>query len=254
MGKAAKKVLIECAAIYTRVSTDEQLEGYGLDVQRANCEQYASAYGIPVCEIYADEGISGAKPVEKRPALSALMDAARAGKFNQVIVPAIDRLARDLKVFLNVWDELEALGLKIILVKERLETGTATGVLMRNIMATFADYERSLIKERTTGGRRARARVDGERGGSLPMGYIRTEPGKFGVDPLAAGLVRHIFSLRNTGNSYHVIAALLNAEGFTTQRGAQWAAASVRTIILNEAKYRGAPMNESPVCWPVILN
>lgn len=252
--KAIKQAAKVCAAIYARVSTDEQIEGFGLDVQRANCEQYAAAYNIPVCNVYTDEGISGAKPVDKRPALSALMDAARAGEFNQVIVPAIDRLARDLKLFLNIWDDLEALGLKIILVKERLETDSATGMLMRNIMATFADYERALISERTTGGRRARAKTDGERGGSLPMGYLRTAPGKFGVDPLAAGLVRHIFSLRNAGNSYHVIAALLNAEGFTTQRGAQWAAASVRTIVLNEAKYKGASINESPVCWPVILN
>lgn len=253
----AKRVIQQtakvCAAIYTRVSTDEQVEAYGLDVQRANCEQYASAYSIPVCKVYSDEGVSGAMPMDKRPALSALIEAARRGEFNQVIVPAIDRLARDLKVFLNVWDELESIGLKIILVKERLETDSATGMLMRNIMATFADYERALISERTTGGRRARARIDGERGGSLPMGYIRTEPGKFGVDPLAAGLVRHIFTLRNAGNSYHAIAALLNAEGFTTQRAAGWAAASVRTIVLNETKYRGAAMNESPINWPIIL-
>lgn len=253
MNKPKKLIAKQCAAIYTRVSTDEQIEGFGLDVQRAACEQYASAYSIPVCNIYADEGVSGTKPVAKRPQLSALIEAARRGEFNQVIVPAIDRLARDLKLFLNIWDDLEAIGLKIILVKERLETDSATGLLMRNIMATFADYERGLIRERTTGGRRARAKIDGERGGSLPMGYIRTAPGKFGVDHIAAGLVRHIFKMRTDGLSYHAIAALLNTEGYTTQRGAIWAAASVRTIILNESKYRGSQMNNSPINWPVIL-
>jgi len=253
MAKAIKKVLKECAAIYLRVSTDEQVEGYGLDVQRASCEQYAAAYSIPVCNVYTDEGISGAKPVDKRPALSALMDAARAGEFNQVIVPAIDRMARDLKLFLDIWDELETIGLKIILVKERLETGTATGELMRNVMASFAGYERRLISERTTGGRRARAKVDGERGGSLPYGYIRTEPGKFGVDPLAAGVIRKVFKLHAQRLSLRAIAAQLNSEGFAPQRGKQWYAPSVRKLILNEAKYRGAPMNESPVCWPVVL-
>ena len=253
MPKVKKPTAKDCAAVYLRVSTDEQTEGFGLDVQRMNCEQYASAYNIPICMVYSDEGVSGIKPIDKRPALAALIEAARAGQFNQVIVPAIDRLARDLKLFLNIWDTLEEIGLKIILVKERLETDSATGILMRNIMATFADYERGLIRERTTGGRRARARIDGERGGTLPMGYQRIESGKFAVEPAAAGLVRHIFTLRDEGRAYGAIAAILNAEGFTTQRGKQWHASSVREIVLNEAKYKGAVMNESAVHWPAIL-
>jgi site-specific DNA recombinase len=253
MPRAKKPINPNQAAVYLRVSTDEQIEGFGLDVQRANCEQYAAAYSIPIHKVYADEGVSGKKPIHKRPGLSALLESVGRGEINQIIVPAIDRLARDLKLFLGIWDTLEDAGLKIILVKERLETDSASGMLMRNILATFADYERSLIAERTTGGRRARARTDGERGGTLPLGYIRIESGKFDVEPLAAGLVRHIFSLRHEGNAYGVIAAILNAEGFTTQRGKQWHGSSVREIVRNEAKYRGAPMNGSDVRWPLIL-
>lgn len=243
----------ECAAIYLRVSTDEQVEGFGLDVQKANCEQYAAAFNIPVCKVYSDEGVSGTKPIAKRPGLTALIEAAQRGEFNAVIVPAIDRVARKLKLFLDIWDVLESSGLKIIVVKERFETDSAAGMLMRNILATFADYERSVISERTTGGRRARARTDGERGGSLPLGYIRKASGMFDVDSDRAAIVRHIFDLRRLSISYSAIAALLNAEGHTTQRGHVWHASSVREIVLNEAKYRGALMNGSSVHYPVIL-
>lgn len=254
MPKAKKTEAKQRAAVYLRVSTDEQLDGFGLDVQRASCEQYAAAYKIPIHRVYADEGVSGAKPISKRPALADLLEAAQRGEFNQIIVPAIDRLARNLKLFLQIWDTLEDSGLKIILVKERLETDTASGMLMRNILATFADYEREVIKERTTGGRRARARVDGERGGTLPLGYIRIASGQFDIEPIAAGLVRHIFNLRKSGLTFAAVADLLNSEGYTTQRGKQWHGSSVREIILNEPKYRGAvSMNGADKSWPRIL-
>jgi site-specific DNA recombinase len=254
MPKTTKKPQKQRAAIYLRVSTDEQVEAYGLDVQLEQCRTYAQAFSIPVWNVFTDDGISGAKAVDKRPALSALLDAAKRGEFNQLIVPAIDRLARNLRLFLQIWDELEAAGIKIILVKERLETDSASGLLMRNILAVFADYERELIKERTTGGRRARAKVDGERGGSLPMGYRRVASGQFDIEPLAAGLVRHIFALRKDGNTFATIADKLNSQGFTTQRGKQWHGTSVREIILNEPKYRGSVnINGSEKYWPVIL-
>lgn len=253
MAKAKQPKIKDCAAIYLRVSTDEQLEGFGLDVQRANCEQYASAFAIPVYKVYTDEGVSGAKAIAKRPALNALIEAAKRGEFNQVIVPAIDRVARKLKLFLEIWDVLESLSIKIIVVKERLETDSAAGMLMRNILATFADYERSLITERTTGGRRARAKTDGERGGSLPMGYQRLTAGSFEIEPIGAAIVRKIFTLRQSKTPYGAIADVLNAEGHTTQRGKQWHGSSVREIVLNEAKYRGALMNGSNVSYPVIL-
>ncbi|MBA3868599.1 MAG: recombinase family protein [Anaerolineae bacterium] len=253
MAKTAKPIAKDCAAIYLRVSTDEQVEGFGLEVQQANCEQYANAFGIPVCRIFMDEGVSGTKPINKRPALSALLEAAQRGEFNQVIVPAIDRVARQLKLFLDIWDVLEVTGLKIIVVKERFETDSAAGMLMRNILATFADYERAVIRDRTTGGRRKRAQKDGERGGTLPMGYKRLASGKFAVDEHGASVVRTIFSLRGDKQSYGAIAGILNAKGYITQRGKQWHASSVREIVLNEGKYNGALMNGSAVQWPAIL-
>jgi DNA invertase Pin-like site-specific DNA recombinase len=69
MEKTIKK---EYAAIYTRVSTVEQVDGYELDIQQAHCEQYAIACSITVCKVYADEGVSGTKSIEKRPMLSEL--------------------------------------------------------------------------------------------------------------------------------------------------------------------------------------
>ncbi len=256
MSKRKAKVIEvkpQTAAIYVRVSTDEQIEAQGLDVQLDMCQTYAQAYKLPIFKVYSEEGVSGAKPADKRPALSELMQAAHKGEFNTLIVPAIDRLGRDLGVFLKIWDELEAAGIKIILVKERLETDSPSGLLMRNILATFADYERAVIRERTMGGRRKRAARDGERGGTLPFGYTRHGQADVRKDKASAAIVTQIFTLRKQGLTMQAIANKLNAQGLKTQRGGNWHGSSVKIILDNEPKYRGGSMNGSPINWPVIL-
>lgn len=255
MSKKRMKPVVtkQIAAIYIRVSTDDQIDAQGLDVQRDMCETYAQAYKLPILRVYSDEGVSGAKPAHKRPELSKLIEAAKNGEFNTLIAPAIDRLGRDLRVFLAVWDELEEAGIKIILVKERIETDSPSGLLMRNILATFADYERAVIKERTTSGRRARASKDGERGGTLPLGYKRHGQADVRKDKEGVAIVKQIFTLRSQGLTMQQIADKLNDQNIKTQRGKIWHGSSIRAVLLNEPKYKGGTMNGSAVTWPVIL-
>src|SRR5689334_9449296 len=82
------------AAIYTRVSTEDQTEGYGLDVQIERCRAQAVAKGWNVVAEFSDPGISGTKGANERPGLSALLEAAQKQEIDTVIVLALDRLGR----------------------------------------------------------------------------------------------------------------------------------------------------------------
>lgn len=241
------------AAIYTRVSADDQVRnGYGLDVQEQQARQYAGAFGLQVVAHYSDPGISGTKPAKDRPGLAAALEAAKAGSYDVLIIPAIDRLARLASLLLVLWDELEQAGVSIVAVKERIDTSTAAGKLMRTMFAGVAEFERDSIVARTTAGRNARGLVDGEKGGALPYGYTRTEAGPQ-VDEPAAETVRHILRHKRGGKSFHKIAAELNAAGVPGPRGGRWYARTVKIIVDHKAIYAGAQRGASVERWPALV-
>lgn len=240
------------AIIYTRVSTEEQAtDGYGLEVQIELARNYARLYEYEVIAEYSDPGISGTKDVDERPGLMATLEAARAKSFDVLILPSLDRLARRGALGLKLYDEFESVGVAIAAVKERLDTTTPTGRLMRTFFLGLAEFERDLIVERTTAGRNARGRRDGDRGGRMPMGYIRANG--ISVDHERATMVKAIFALYDKGMSMQAIARYLNNIDYPTPRGKRWHASSVREIIIRRLVYQGSNRGESPVTWPKIL-
>jgi len=120
------------------------------------------------------------------------------------------------------------------------------------MFASLAELDRDNIVERTTDGRNERGKKDGEKGGRLPLGYIRTESG-IEIDQAGAAIVRRIFDLRRGGSTLTAIAEELNRDGMPTRYGVKWYASSVREVLLNEADYRGGLRGESPEAWQVIL-
>jgi site-specific DNA recombinase len=254
MLKAVKRATkeVKTAAIYLRVSTQEQVEGYGLDAQRSKCEAMATVRGLDVIETYSDEGISGTKDATDRAGLDALLNSAAAGQFDAVIISALDRLGRKTQLVLQLVDQLTANGVSIISCKEALDTSTPSGVFVLSMFASLAQLERDVITERTTGGRNERGKIDGEKGGRVPMGYTRGDEG-ISIDEHTAKVVRFIFEKRAEGQTLAAITTELNAQNITTARGKGWHASSVREVLLNEAAYRGGPRNDSPLNWPIIL-
>lgn len=246
------------AAIYLRVSTDEQVSGYGLDVQLAKCEAMATVKGwVPAC-VFTDEGISGTKGINDRPGLAAMLEAIDTGAIGAVIVYALDRLARSTRLVLEYVDRLAAHGAAIVSCKESLDTGTPAGQFVLTMFAALGQLERDTIVARTTDGRNARGQVDGEKGGRVPMGYRRIlaaskSTGEIVIIDDEAAIVRTIYDMRGNGATLTAIADDLNAGGITTRRGRPWHASSVRAILLNEADYRGGPRNGSGRTWPAIL-
>lgn len=248
------------AAIYLRVSTDEQVQGYGLDVQEDRTRAMIAAKGWQYTGKYADEGISGTKGATERAGLARLLADAQAREIDAVVVLALDRLGRKTKLVLDLVDELAAAGAQLVSCKESLDTSTPQGAFVLTMFAALAELERGVIVQRTTDGRNKRGRRDGDKGGRLPLGYRRpTDEGPVLVDELTAPIVRRIFkqralkAKRDPRGTLQAIADGLNADGITTQRGKQWHPSDVRAILQRESVYRGSKRGESSVRWPRLL-
>ena len=240
-------------AIYLRVSTDEQAtNGYGLDAQRAKCRAMAEIKGWEIAGEYVDEGISGTKDEAARPGLAALLDDTCSGRVGSVIVSSLDRLGRSTRLVLRLVDRLDGCKAELVSCKESLDTSTPAGRFVLRMFASLAELERDTIIQRTTDGRNERGKIDGEKGGRLPMGYVRTEGG-IEIDPARASVVRSIFTQRAAGATLAAIAGSLNEQGISTPRGGSWHPSSVREVLQNEPKYRGGRRGESDTAWPPIL-
>jgi len=150
------------AALYARVSTSDQTAENQLRDLRA----HAQARGWSAVE-YTD-AISGA--VSKRPALDALMADARRRNFDLVAVWRFDRFARSTVHLLSALEEFRTLGINFLSLHEAIETGTPMGKMVFTVVASVAELERSLIRERVDAGIR-RAREDGVKFGRPRVGF-----------------------------------------------------------------------------------
>ncbi len=139
------------AALYALVSTHEQTAENQLQALRA----FASARGWQAAE-YVDAGISGSK--EQRPALDALLRAARARRIDVVVCVKLDRVARSTRHLVTLAAELEALRVDLVALDQAIDTTTPAGQLLFNVLAAISEFERDLIRDRVMAGlRRAKA-------------------------------------------------------------------------------------------------
>jgi DNA invertase Pin-like site-specific DNA recombinase len=151
------------AAIYARVSTLDQEPENQLEELR----RYITARGWTAME-FVDRGVSGAR--ESRPALDALLKAAKRRKFDVLVVWRLDRLGRSLRHLILFLDELNALGVGFVSLHEGIDATTPAGRLQLHVLGAIAEFERARIAERVKSGLR-RARAQGVR-----LGRRRTTP------------------------------------------------------------------------------
>jgi DNA invertase Pin-like site-specific DNA recombinase len=142
-------------AFYLRVSTDDQTT----DNQLPELHRYAEFHKWDVAETYVDKGISGRKT--SRPAFDRMMADARARRFDVVCVVKLDRLGRSTQHLLAILSELEKLGIGFASVTQGLDTTNPAGRLLFTVLAAMAEFESSLIVERTRAGLR-NARSNGK--------------------------------------------------------------------------------------------
>jgi DNA invertase Pin-like site-specific DNA recombinase len=135
---------IKRAALYVRVSTD----GQTVENQVRELRQIAERRGWEIVETYSDAGISGAKGRDKRPGLDRMLQDASRRKFDVVMAWAIDRLGRSLVDLLSTVQHLEGCGVDLFLEQQALDTTTPAGKLMFQVCGAFAEFERSMIRQR----------------------------------------------------------------------------------------------------------
>ena len=136
------------AVLYVRVSTDQQ----SVESQVRELRQLAERRGWQVADIYCDARISGAKGREQRPGLDALLKDASRRRFDDVMAWAIDRLGRSLNDLLGTIQHLEAVGVDLYLDQQSIDTTTPAGRLLLQMTGAFAEFERSMIRQRVRAG------------------------------------------------------------------------------------------------------
>jgi DNA invertase Pin-like site-specific DNA recombinase len=143
-------------ALYVRVSTD----GQTVENQRRELQAAARRHGWHVAQVFADEGISGAKGREQRPALDALLKGVARKDFDLVAAWSVDRLGRSLQDLVSFLGEVHAKGVDLYLHQQGIDTTTPAGKAMFQMMGVFAEFERAMIRERVNAGL-ARAKANG---------------------------------------------------------------------------------------------
>ena len=215
---------------YLRVSTAEQAgSGLGVEAQRAAVEALAHRLAIRLDSVFSDLGISGGLPLEQRPGLLAALDALKKG--DVLLVAKRDRLGRDVLNVAMFERLVERKGARVVSAAgEGTEANDPTSRLLRQIVDSFAEYERAVIRTRTRaalGVKKAR----GERVGGIPFGF-RLSADRRSLEPAPAEhrAVMIALALRASGLSYAAIAAELNRQGFRSRTGSLWVRQSVHVL------------------------
>jgi DNA invertase Pin-like site-specific DNA recombinase len=145
------------AVLYLRVSTIDQTTAN----QERELRHVAERAGWEVVKVYKDHGISGSKGRDKRPAFDALHKAAARREFDVVMAWSVDRLGRSLQDLITFLSEVHAAGVDLFLHQQGLNTTTPAGKALFQMMGVFAEFERSMIRERVRAGLK-RAKDEGK--------------------------------------------------------------------------------------------
>ena len=143
-------------AIYARVSTDKQSTENQLLELRTLCTKL----GYTIVQEYTDNGISGAKSRDERPALDLLLKDATKRKFDMVMCWSIDRLGRSLQHLVEILNELQALKVDLYFQQQGMDTSTPSGRMIFSVFGAIGEFERNLIRERVLAGQQ-RAKANG---------------------------------------------------------------------------------------------
>jgi len=217
---------------YIRVSTEEQANsGISLEAQKAKIRGYAELYELDLVEIIEDRGASGKNL--KRDGIQKALEMIRNGESQGILVAKLDRLTRSIvdmnNLIKNYFGEHSDHQGTLFSVADQVDTRTASGRLVLNVLMSVAQWERETIGERTKEAL-AHKKAKGERLGTPAMG-TRIIDGKAVEDHEEIRTLRYIVELRESGLSLRAIARRLNDERITTKRGKKWKAQSVKNAL-----------------------
>lgn len=221
---------------YVRVSTKEQADdGVSLESQTEKVRSYARLYGLTLVCVLCDAGES-AKTLN-RPALREALELLCTGRVDGMLVAKLDRLTRSVRDLGELLDRYfgEAGGKQLYAVEDSIDTTTAAGRLLLNVLISVAQWEREIICDRTKDAIELK-RSKGEQIGQLPYGWRLGGDGKTLVrDEGEMQVLSRMRILRSAGMSYHLISELLNNDQVRAKNGGRWHASTVHAV-LNRAE------------------
>lgn len=229
------------AAIYARVSTEEQVGGTSLGTQLTRCRAHLDYQGwVPAGE-FVDEGVSGAKA--SRPELDRLMARVSGGTLDVVVVAKLDRIGRSMRNLAQLMGTLDDAGVALVSISESFDSLTPAGRLQRNMLGSFAEFERATIRERVGAGIEATALAGHWPSGVAPFGFRINHAGRCAeleINEDEAKVLRRAVDLvvgerMSTGRA----AAELNAAGLLPRRAARWHAAMLRELLVRHEGLSG---------------
>jgi DNA invertase Pin-like site-specific DNA recombinase len=217
---------------YVRVSTDKQADkGVSLDAQRAKVAAYAALYELDVVEVIVDAGVS-AKTLD-RPGLTRALNMLRKGEADALLVVKLDRLTRSVRDLGDLVARYFAPGKAALLsVGEQIDTRSAAGRLVLNVLASVSQWEREAIGERTASAMQHKAEQGEYTGGVPPYGFRVDDDGVHLVSVEAEQAVLAVArELRLAGLSLRAVARELDARGLRSRVGRPFSAAQIRGMV-----------------------
>lgn len=233
MDKTGKRCVL-----YSRVSTEMQVDGFSLAGQKTCLTRYVEREELKVVGEYEDAGKSG-KSIEGRPAFKRMIDDIKSGlKVDYVIVYKLSRFGRNAADVLNSLELIQDYGVNLICTDEGIDSSQASGRLLISVLSAVAQIERENILEQTMNGRREKARQGLWNGGQAPYGY-RLDNGKLVISPEEAEVVKLIYDKYvNSTASLAEIARYLNNQGilkeeYGNRKKDTWGPSSIGKVISN---------------------
>ncbi|MBU1105191.1 MAG: recombinase family protein [Candidatus Riflebacteria bacterium] len=215
---------------YIRVSTQDQAEsGLSLKHQEEKIKAYCEAMDFELIEIRSDAGFSGKSL--KRPAIQDIIKMIQEKQVEAVVILKLDRLTRSVKDLCYLVELFEKLGVALVSVQDSINTTTAAGRLVVNVLGSVSQWEREAIAERTKAALGVK-KQQGLRIGGIPFGFKIATDNKTLLsvesEQEALGLIRE---LRSSGLSYRKIAAELELRGIPTKKGGKvWQAKTILNL------------------------
>ncbi len=219
---------------YVRVSTDEQAtSGVSLAAQAEKVRAYCALYDLDLVETIEDPGAS-AKSLD-RPGLARALAALRRGDAEGIVVAKLDRLTRSVVDMANLIRDYfgERAGRSLFSVADSIDTRTAAGRMVLNILVSVSQWERAANGDRTRDALRHKA-ARGEVYNHAPLGYAAID-GRLVEVESELRAVAEVRRLAAAGCSQRTICAALTAAGFKTKRGGAWRVSTVQAILRRAA-------------------
>ncbi len=217
---------------YIRVSTEKQAsEGVSLEAQQAKIEHWCKANGYELVKVYVDAGISGKRMDTRKELLAAL---ASLKKGMALVSYSLSRLARSTKDLIEISELVAKKKGDLVSLSESIDTTTAAGKMMFQMLAVLSEFERNLTAERTSGALQHKKATGQKYTNQTPYG-VEANEGPLVQVQQEAEVVAEIQSARAGGSTLQAIADSLNGRGIPTKTGKLWAPATIHLLLKRTA-------------------